>query len=135
MPNLICLDVGTVRIGVATADDKIRIAFPVETIVVDGHEFTRIADLASRYRTKQIVVGLPRNSSGAETEQSHYSRQFADKLVADGFDIHFMDESTTSIVAEERLRETKKSYTKSDIDKEAAAIILQDFLDSGGDRK
>lgn len=132
MPNLICLDVGTVRIGVAAADTQIRIAVPLETIQVDGHEIEVIGAIARRKNTRLIVVGLPRNASGEETAQSKLVRAFALRLKQAGFKIAFEDESLTSVIAENRLKGRKKRYTREEVDMEAATIILQSFLDTHG---
>lgn len=130
MAKILGLDVGTKRIGVAKADSDVRIAVPVETIEVDGKEFDRILQLSRLYNVRIIVVGLPRNSKGEETAQSAYARDFAKKLLGKSKDlkIFFQDESLTSVLAEERLK-NKKSYEKGDIDAEAATIILQDFVE------
>ena len=52
------------------------------------------------------------------------------RLEAFNLPIIFQDESVTSVIAEERLQSRKKAYTKADIDAEAAAIILQDYLEA-----
>ena len=126
--TVIGLDVGHKRIGVALGDMLVRIAFAYDTIEVDGTEVQRIAELAVRNDAKTIVLGLPRNQSGEETKQSEYVREFAEKL-QDVAEIVFQDESLTSVIAEERLKQRKKSYQKADIDAEAAAIILQDYIE------
>ncbi len=129
--KLIALDVGTKRIGVAKADSAVRIAVPYSAVEVDGNEFEKIASLARAWDINCFVLGLPRNSEGAETEQSKYVRQFAKELKANipEAKICFQDESLTSVEAEKRLKGRKKGVKKGDIDSEAAAIILQDFLE------
>ena len=130
--KLIGLDVGTKRIGVAKADTSVRIAVPDGTIIVTGNELIEIAKLAKRYNTTWFVVGLPRNSRGEETKQSAYVRDFARRLqsVIPAARIRFQDESLTSVEAESRLQGRKHGYQKGDIDSEAAAIILQDFIEN-----
>lgn len=130
--KILALDVGTKRIGVARADTDTRIAIPQCTINVDGSEFDQIARLSRVYKTTLFVIGLPRNSKGEETAQSGYCRTFAKKLKSKLKDVKiaFQDESLTSVEAENRLKSRKKSYEKSEIDAEAAAIILQDFLEN-----
>ena len=141
--KLVALDVGEKRIGVATADSTVRIAIPHSTVVVDGDEMAKIAKITRVEGAKHLIVGLPRNAKGEETIQSQKVRVFARSL-QDYFVEHrlgrplvkFQDESLTSVIAEERLvsKKQKKRRQKVDIDSEAAAIILQDFLDSfGGD--
>ena len=126
--NLICLDVGERRIGVAVADTAVRIAVPYDTLEVDGTEVHQVAELAVRDDAHTIVVGFPRNQQGEATAQSAFAEKFAEKLV-DIATIVFQDESLTSVIAEQRLKARGKPYQKGDIDKEAAAIILQDYLE------
>jgi putative Holliday junction resolvase len=127
--SLLALDVGEKRIGVATADDAVRIAIAYETIDVDGTELEQIARLAVDQSVDSIVVGYPRNQSGETTKQTTYAENFAAKLVDLGPEIIFQDESLTSVLAEQRLKSYGKPYTKGDIDMQAAAIILQDYLE------
>ena len=130
--NLMALDVGTKRIGVAKADSKVRVAIPYTAIEVnDGQECQKIASLIKAWGVDGLVIGLPRSNEGRETKQSAYVRQFASQLRSYVPDVKicFQDESLTSVEAEKRLKGRKKAYTKGDIDSEAAVIILQDFLD------
>lgn len=135
--KLIGLDVGTKRIGVAKADSNVRVAVPYSTIEVDGEEFKKIASLARAWDINCFVIGLPRSNEGNETKQSGYARAFAKDLKSELPDakICFQDESLTSVEAEKRLKKHKKGGKKGDIDSEAAAIILQDFLESHGSNK
>ena len=126
--NLICLDVGERRIGVAVADTAVRIAVPYDTIVVDGSELRAIAELAVRESANKFIVGYPRNQQGEATAQSEYVERFAEQLT-DIAPYLFQDESLTSVIAENRLKSRGKQYVKGDIDKEAAAIILQDYME------
>lgn len=127
--NLICLDVGERRIGVAIADTAVRISVPYDTFEVDGTEVRQVAELAVRNDVDTIVLGYPRNQQGEATGQSAFVEDFAKKLV-DIAKVVFQDESLTSVIAEQRLQATNRSYQKGDIDKEAAAIILQDYLEA-----
>ncbi len=129
--KLIALDVGTKRIGVAKADSSVRVAVPYSAVEVDGTEFEKIGSLARAWDINCFVLGLPRNNQGEETKQSAYVRQFAKQLkhAIPEAKICFQDESLTSVEAEKRLGNRKKGYKKGDIDSEAAAIILQDFLE------
>lgn len=129
--RILSLDVGEKRIGVARADSNTRIAVPIGFINVDGSEWQEIARLARLNNTNLFILGLPRSNEGNETAQSRYVRNFA-KALSDkipGAKIKFQDESLTSVEAENRLKVKKKKYIKGDIDAEAAAIILQDFLE------
>lgn len=129
--RIIGLDVGTKRIGVAKADTSVRIAIPNGYVLVNGQEIPEILRIARLNDTNFFVVGLPRSNDGNETAQSAYARKFADTLAASmpGARIYFQDESLTSVVAEERLKNRKKNFEKGEIDAEAASIILQDFIE------
>lgn len=129
--KLIALDVGTKRIGVAKADSKVRIAIPYNAIDVNGEEFQKISSLARAWDIDNFVLGMPRSNEGNETKQSLYVRKFAKELKRQipSAKICFQDESLTSVEAEKRLKGRKKATKKGDIDSEAAAIILQDFLE------
>lgn len=132
--RILGLDVGEKRIGVAKADSSTRIAVPVGFVEVDGSEWQKIARIANVQGTKFFVIGLPRSNDGNETQQSLYARNFAKALLRrmPEAKIRMQDESLTSVLAEERLKNRGKPYAKGDIDAEAAAIILQDFLESLG---
>lgn len=126
----VCLDVGEKRIGVAIADSAVRIAISYDTIEVDGNEIQAIAEIVERQAATILLIGLPRNQAGEETSQSAYVRHFAEQLVDLDVEIVFQDESLTSVMAEQLLINQKKPYSKGDIDATAAAIILQDYLES-----
>jgi len=128
--TLVSLDVGEKRIGVAVADDSVRIAVPFTTIEVDGNELTTIADLVIQQAADTLVIGYPRNQKGEATAQTDYVEKFAQQLEDIGPKIVFQDESLTSVMAEQRLVAQKKPYTKGDIDANAASIILQDYLEA-----
>lgn len=132
--KIIGLDVGEKRIGVAKADSSTRIAVPIGTVIVDGTEWHAIIRLARQQNTQFFVIGLPRNNEGVETRQSLYARNFAKQLTEKipGARVRMQDESLTSVLAEKRLKERGRAYTKGEIDAEAAAIILQDFLEALG---
>lgn len=139
--RVLALDVGTRRIGVAFADTSVRIAIPREMIPVDGNELANIAKSLRLEKAEVLVCGFPRNSKGEATKQTELVQEFVEKLrdylVEKGQnlpEIRFQDESLTSVMAETQLSQ-KKELTRKDrangiIDSEAAAIILQDFLES-----
>lgn len=123
------LDVGEKRIGVAVADTGVRIAIAYDTIVVDGNEVLNIARLAESQAADRIIIGYPRNQQGEETAQTQFVKDFAARL-GDIRPIEFQDESLTSVLAENQLIAQNKPYKKEDIDALAAALILQDYLES-----
>lgn len=130
MVKILGIDVGTVRIGVASADTVVPVAMPLRTVMVDdGKEVKEIRRLVLEEGVETVVVGYPRNQSGEPTAQTEVSKQFAMQL-EDIVKIVFQDESLTSVMAEERLKKSNKPYQKADIDALAAAIILQDYMEA-----
>ena len=127
--SYIGLDVGEKRIGVALGDNAVRIAFPFDTILVDGSELQEITRIAALEEVDTIVVGYPRNQAGEPTAQTSYVEAFAATLKDIARELVYQDESLTSVLAEQQLSAHKRPYTKADIDARAAAIILQDYLE------
>lgn len=125
----LALDVGEKRIGAAVGDTGVRIAVPLDTIDVDGSEVEQIARIVVDEKIDAIIVGYPRNQSGEPTAQTAFAEAFAEKLTDIAPEVLFQDESLTSVLAEQRLKSYGKPYTKGDIDAQAAAIILQDYLE------
>ncbi len=127
--TLLGLDIGTVRIGVAVADGTVQIATPHGVVLVDGSEVEAISKLVDLHGVSTIVIGYPRNQSGEATQQTAFVESVAKKLEGIA-EIVFQDESLTSVMAEDRLKQRKAGYNKEDIDAEAAAIILQDYMEA-----
>jgi putative Holliday junction resolvase len=127
--TFLALDIGERRIGVALGDNTVRIAMPFDVIEVDGKELERIARLVIDEDIDTVVVGYPRNQSGEPTAQTQYVEDFAKQLKDIAPALVFQDESLTSVLAEQQLKATKKPYSKGDIDSQAAAIIVQDYLE------
>lgn len=128
--TIVCLDIGEKRIGVAVGDSAINIAVPFETIEVDGNEIEAIAEIITKENAKTLVIGYPRNQAGEPTAQTKYVEEFASKLLYIAPNIVFQDESLTSVIAEQQLAGYNRPYSKGDIDAQAAAIILQDYLEA-----
>ncbi|MGD8373458.1 MAG: Holliday junction resolvase RuvX [Candidatus Woesebacteria bacterium] len=128
--NVLALDVGEKRIGLAVGDTIGRLASPLLTLIVDGTEIVRLQSILLDYDIDKIVVGLPRNQSGEQTAQSEQVKMFVKrKIEAFSLPVIFQDESVTSVLAERHLVKNKKTFKKGDIDAHAAAIILQDYLE------
>lgn len=128
--TLLALDVGEKRIGIAVGDTTVKIARPLQTINVDGTEVERICTLTHFEKVDTIVIGYPRNQSGESTQQTQFVESFKERL-AEIIEVPlvFQDESLTSVIAEDRLKASGKPYAKEAIDAEAAALILQDYLE------
>ena len=126
----LALDIGEVRIGVATADDVVRIAVPYDTIAMNEATFRKdIVDLVVETEASTVVVGYPRNQSGVPTAQTKYVEDRVAELQDIDAEVVYQDESLTSVMAEARLKSSGRPYSKGAVDSEAAAIILQDYLE------
>ena len=135
MGRVMALDVGDVRIGIAVSDLMGIIANPLETYTRKGNldvDACYIAELAKEKEVTQIVSGLPLGLKGQENDQTTKTREFIDKLqeVCD-IPIEYLDERFTTLSAERVLIEgnVRRENRKKVIDKVAATIILQNYLD------
>jgi putative holliday junction resolvase len=128
------VDLGRVRIGLAIADEVLRTARAVTTVVRrgDAKDLAVIAELARDYEVTRAVLGLPLNMDGTEGASARLARSFAPKLEAAlGVPVELFDERLSSFEAETRLRDRGISSkdARSMVDAEAAAVILQGWLD------
>jgi putative Holliday junction resolvase len=128
--TFIALDIGEKRIGVAQADNEVRIAFPLCTIDVDELLLKRLREVITEAQPSLLIVGYPRNQQGEPTAQTREVERVAKELEVLGVPIVFQDESLTSVLAEDYLKRHNKTYTKADIDAHAAAIILGDYMEA-----
>ena len=133
------LDIGDVRIGTAVSDPGRTIATPAEVIrrVGWGPDIRKIAELCSRFDTREIVSGLPLNMDGSEGFQAGKVRAFCAQLEKAGFRVSYQDERLSTVAAEEALLEDNRSREerKQMVDKVAAALILQEWLDRQAPQK
>ena len=132
--RILCLDVGDARIGVAVSDPTGTIASPVEVIqrVGWGPDTRRIKALCDRFETDQVLSGLPLNMDGSEGFQAEKVRQFCRQVEKQGLTVFFQDERLSTVAAEDALLEggMDRAGRKRTVDKVAAAVILQEWLDA-----
>lgn len=128
------LDVGRKRIGVAGCDGTGLIATGLTTI--DRRSFAedvaRLQQLVQEREAQLLVIGLPYNMDGSLGAQAKQVQKFADRLSAAlNLRVEFVDERLTSVQAEEFLRAERQDFSRNKglIDRKAAAIILQQWLD------
>lgn len=130
MSRVIGVDYGVRRIGVAISDGLGLTARPLE--VMDPKDFrNRMAELVSEYEVSTVVIGLPNTLRGGESASTAGARALADELTGLGVEVVFVDERFTSKMAESALLESgmKRRDRRATVDKVAAAIILQTYLD------
>ncbi|MDE6870068.1 MAG: Holliday junction resolvase RuvX [Clostridia bacterium] len=129
----LAIDLGDARTGIAVSESGI-IATGLETYKRVGlkQDLQYIADLVKQYKIDIVVFGLPLNMDGTAGERVEKTKAFAEQLspLIDA-KIDYEDERLTSVVAEEMLIEggMRRDKRKKVIDKIAATIILQAYLD------
>lgn len=136
MGRIMALDVGDVRIGIAVSDPMGIIANPLETYTRSGdvnRDAQYIVKLAESREVTLFVSGLPLGLNGNENEQTRKTRDFIEVLASfTDVPVHFLDERFTTLSAERTLIQgnVRREDRKKVIDKVAATIILQNYLDS-----
>ncbi|MFC1659490.1 Holliday junction resolvase RuvX [Pseudomonadota bacterium] len=144
--RLISIDLGRVNIGIAISDENRIIVTPKMTIKRKSNEkdFEQIYNLINENKVIGVVIGLPLNMKGDETEFSAYVRKFGDSFNSyiigkqdikndKEIGIIYFDERLTSQMAEDMLIDTfnlSRQKRKKIIDKVAAGYILEGFLNS-----
>ena len=141
MGRVLCIDYGLKRCGLAVTDPERIIATALAT--VDAHTLVDyLRAYISREVVDTIVVGLPRNLDGSDTDATQPVRHFAGRLrrAFPAIPVVFADEQYSSVMAARALSEMglgrKRRRDKGLIDRTAATLILQDYLQSrsGGAR-
>ena len=129
------LDLGSKRIGVALCDPEERVATPltvVERSKSRSHDHANIARLVEEYEVEAVVVGLPLNMSGKVTAAAQSAKEETEQLRATlGIPVHLYDERLTTVTANRSLMEMelKADARRRVVDKVAAAVMLQAYLD------
>ncbi|HCM88388.1 MULTISPECIES: Holliday junction resolvase RuvX [Vagococcus] len=132
------LDVGSKTVGVAVSDPLGWTAQGIEIIRIDEANevfgIERVAELVKEYKVTQFVVGLPKNMNNTIGPRAEASMAYGELLKVE-FDlpIIYQDERLTTVQAERMLIEqanTSRAKRKKVIDKVAAVMILQNYLDS-----
>jgi putative Holliday junction resolvase len=121
------LDVGLKKTGIARASEHARLAEPLITAPT-AQIYKTLKNLIEEYNVGAIVVGLPRNLEGDDTKQTTWVRDWiinAKRKIEVPF--YWQDEVLTSRIAEAKKLSFKRPH---DTDSIAAAIILQDFLET-----
>lgn len=134
------LDLGTKRIGVAVSDRSGTIASPLTVLPrsrSQGEDHARIAELVRDEEAECVVVGLPLSLSGADGPAARAARAEAERLATVvGVPVETHDERLTTVTAERSLVAggVRGPARRQLVDKVAAAVILQSWLDARGTR-
>ena len=133
--RILALDHGTVRVGVAVSDELKIFAQPLEFIPASPFEacLARIQTILREKEVEMILVGMPRNMDGSYGPAAQKVREFVAALQqAVTVPIKTLDERLTSVQANRLLVQAnvRREERKRKVDKMAAAILLQSYLDS-----
>ncbi len=132
------LDYGSVTVGVAISDEMLLTAQGLETITRRQENklrrtLARIGELSEEYQIDRIVLGYPKKLDNTEGERCERTREFAELLERrTGLPVVLWDERLTTVAAEKILSDggVRREHRKKYVDKIAASLILQGYLDS-----
>jgi len=131
--RILALDVGDKRIGIAVSDETQCIATPhsVYTRVGYGPDVKYIQKIYGETAAVAVVCGLPKNMDGSTGFQAEKVLSFAQKLKESGLPVVFQDERLSTVTAHQALISggMRREERKGTVDKVAAAVILQTYLD------
>ena len=135
--RILGLDYGSKTVGVAVSDPLLVTAQAVEVIErKDENKLrktcARIEELIKQYEVGTIVLGLPKNMNNTEGERVEKTKEFGEMLERrTGLPVIYWDERLTTVAAEQVLMESgiRRENRKAVIDKVAACLILQGYLD------
>jgi putative Holliday junction resolvase len=135
--RILGIDFGERRIGLALSDPTATIAQPLPTIkrrMGKRPPIAALVEIITQHEVERVIVGLPLDLAGDETEWTRTVRAFGDKLHARAqVPVDYLDERLTSVQAERAVRSIglKRSdrEQKERVDAAAAVLLLQTFLD------
>ena len=132
----LALDHGTKRIGVAVSDELKMIAQPLEYILTEPFDafLARLKQILAEKEVERVFIGMPRNMDGTYGPAAEKVREFIAALTPEiSVPIKTLDERLTSAQANRVLLQgnVRRDQRKEKVDKMAAAILLQSYLDMG----
>lgn len=133
--NLLAIDHGDKRMGIAASDSLGMLAHPLEFINAQPFDkfLERLKEILAQRETEQIIVGIPRNMDGSIGPQALKVEDFVATLKKSVvIPVLTWDERLTTVIAEDKLREAGVNVreAKKRVDASAAAVMLQDYMDS-----
>lgn len=144
------VDVGTVRIGIASSDRNATLATPVETVPRvtgfkdrDGADIDRLLEIIAEYEAVEVIVGLPRDLKGHGSSSVKHAKEIAFRIrrrltgAGNTVPVRLGDERLTTVAATQALRSSGVSEKagRKFIDQAAAVEILQSWLDARDNRR
>lgn len=132
--RILAVDYGTKRIGIAISDPLMIFAIPLVTLKNDETFWTEFDRIINEYDIEKIVLGFPLKESGEKTHSTDSVIKFhSDILLKYSKEVVLWDERYTSAIAFERIVQSvsskKKRRDKGLVDRGAAAIILEEYME------
>jgi RNAse H-fold protein YqgF len=130
---IISVDLGQKRTGIAACDRDEILCSPVCVVRNEAHKVVldKVLEVCAQRGAEAIVVGMPCNMDGTESERTVVTKSFVRKLKGrTKLAVHTIDERLTTVEAEELWGKTRLGKPRSDIDALSAVIILEDYLNS-----
>lgn len=128
MTNIIGIDPGDKRIGVAVANLDTRMITPLTTLNNSRSFFNELKAIKDKYMAEKLIVGMPITSAGLHGEQAKKVLELVEKIKAKlTIEVIFEDERHTSKAASTHLKSIGQK--KSSVDEYAAVLILKSWLE------
>jgi putative Holliday junction resolvase len=142
MARVLGIDYGTVRVGLAVADEEAGLARPLATLDARVGLLARLREIVRREEVARVVLGRPLRARGEPGTLDGEILHFAEVLRREGLPVEFQDEGGTSREAARLLadnrgrtggrspRDGRRARRDGQLDRTAAALLLQDWLDA-----
>ena len=137
--RILAIDFGEKRIGLAVTDPLNIFAYPLSTLQNDSKFWNNLSKIISEYSVVKIVLGYPLKESGEQSSSTKMVITFKEELEKRiSLPVELIDERYSSDIAKQRIiasvSSKKKRRDKSLLDKNAAAVILEDYLNAQNHR-
>lgn len=134
-PRILGIDYGAKRIGIAITDPLKMFSYPLTTLSNDKNLWKNINKIFDEYEVEMIILGYPLKEDGTKSQSTHMVEEFKIELQKKiSAPIILFDERYSSEIAKQNIIASvpskKKRRNKGLIDKNAASVILQDYLES-----
>ncbi len=131
--RILAIDFGEKRIGFAITDPLNMFGYPLVTVPNDNKFWNELSKVILEYKVVKIILGYPLKESGSQSTSSKAVLKFKEELEKRiTLPIELVDERYSSSIARDRIIQTvsskKKRRDKSLLDKNAAAVMLEDYL-------
>ena len=130
--RILSIDYGKKRIGIALSDPLFTFAYSFKTLVNDKNLWKNITEIINEKKVIKVILGLPNKERNKELVEkiSKFKNEIEKRFK---LEVITWDEEYTSAIAQERIMESvtkkKKRRDKGLIDRNSAAVILQEYLD------